>query len=163
VGEAFPVLIKLSGADYVDGGLSPEDARYAAKMLDELGIDAIEVSGGTRASGDQSPARRNIVAPHQEAYLLPLARGIKKHVRCKVMTVGGIRSFAVAERAVAHDGIDYVAMSRPLIREPDLPVRWQRGDTSPAQCRSCNACLLAGLNEGGIYCVTAAKKSAKDR
>jgi 2,4-dienoyl-CoA reductase-like NADH-dependent reductase (Old Yellow Enzyme family) len=162
VSESYPVMIKLNGADYVDGGLTAEDALIAAQTLDELGIDAIEVSGGTRASGDQSPARRSIVTPEQEAYLLPLARQVKAHVRCPVMSVGGIRSFAVAERAIVDHGIDYVAMSRPFIREPNLALRWQQGDRSAARCRSCNACFLPGLNEGGIYCVTEAKERAKD-
>lgn len=161
VGRNYPVLIKLNSADFVDGGLVIKDAIYAAKILDSEGIDAIEVSGGTPASGDQSPARLKIEKPEQEAYNLALAKEIKEAVRCPVMVVGGFRSFDVAERAVAEGDADYISMARPFIREPDLARRWREGDRSPAKCISCNGCFKPGLKEGGIYCVIEAKEREK--
>ncbi len=161
VGDDFPVMIKLNAADNLEGGLEVEDALVAARMLDTLGIDAIEVSAGTPASGGRSPARTKINAPEKEAYHLTLAGRIKAAVRCPVMVVGGFRSLEVAARAVSADGLDYVAMSRPLIREPALPARWQAGDRSPARCISCNGCFKPGLEEGGIYCIVAKKEAQK--
>mgnify|MGYP001126139779 CR=1 FL=1 len=148
-----PVLIKLSAADNLAGGLSLDDALVAATKLSAAGIDAIEVSAGTPASGKQSPVRADIDAEDKEAYNLDLARAVKKVVRCPVMVVGGFRSFDVAEEAVRESGMDYVSMARPLIREPDLPKRWLAGDRRPATCISCNGCFLPGIKEGGIYCV----------
>jgi len=153
VGENYPVMIKLNGSDFLDGGLSRDDALYAARAIDAEGIDAIEVSGGTPASGDLSPARTKINKPEKEAYNLDLAKVIKETVKCPVMVVGGFRSFEVAEKAVMDEGIDYISMARPYIREPGLPKRWEQGDTSPAKCISCNKCFKPGLKEGGIYCV----------
>jgi 2,4-dienoyl-CoA reductase-like NADH-dependent reductase (Old Yellow Enzyme family) len=75
------------------------------------------------------------------------------------MVVGGFRSYEVAERVVRESGLDHVAMSRPLIREPDLPRRWLQGDRRPAACISCNGCFKPGIEEGGIYCVQ--EKKAK--
>ncbi len=162
VGDSFPVLIKLNGADFVDGGLDLEDAVYAAKILDSKGIDAIEVSGGTPASGDKSPVRIKIEKPEQEAYNLSLARKIKEAVNCPVMVVGGIRSYDVAEKIVKDEGIDYISMARPFIREPDLSKRWRSGDTSPVKCISCNGCFTPGLKKGGIFCVIEAKEKEKN-
>ena len=71
-----------------------------------------------------------------------------------------LRSYEVAEKTVANDA-DYVSMSRPLIREPNLPARWLKGDTSPATCISCNKCFIPGIKEGGIYCVVEKEKRAK--
>jgi 2,4-dienoyl-CoA reductase-like NADH-dependent reductase (Old Yellow Enzyme family) len=159
-GDDYPVMIKLNGSDFVEGGLTRKAAMRAARMLDEEGIDAIEVSGGTSASGKKSPARRKIRKRKQEAYHLPLARKIKKVVKCPVMVVGGYRSYDVVEHTIEKEGIDYVAMSRPLIREPDLAQRWRQGDTSPAKCGSCGGCFKAGL-EGGIYCKTDAKEKKR--
>ena len=153
-------MIKLNGSDFLDGGLTTEDAVYAAKMLYGEGIDAIEVSGGTSASGDKNPVRTNIKRPEQEGYNLAPTRQIKESVNCPVMVVGGFRSHEVAERVI-NEGIDYIAMARPFIREPDLPLRWQQGDTSPARCISCNSCFKPGLDEGGIYCVVEAKEREK--
>ncbi len=77
------------------------------------------------------------------------------------MTVGGFRSHEVAERTISEAGIDYIAMARPLIREPDLPNRWQQGDHSPAKCISCNKCFVPGMRAGGIYCVV--EKKLRDK
>jgi 2,4-dienoyl-CoA reductase-like NADH-dependent reductase (Old Yellow Enzyme family) len=161
VGNDYPVLIKLNASDNLEGGLSPQDASYTAKQLSELGIDAIEVSAGTPASGDESAARAKINKPEKEAYHLKLAQEIKKAVSCPVMVVGGIRSYEIAEKALIEGGLDYISMARPLIREPNLPDRWQKGDRSPATCISCNGCFMPGIKEGGIYCVVDKKEKGK--
>jgi 2,4-dienoyl-CoA reductase-like NADH-dependent reductase (Old Yellow Enzyme family) len=161
VGEDFPVMIKLNAQDHQDGGLSLSDAVYAARMLDEAGIAAIEVSSGTAGSGKLGPVRSKINSPEKEAYNLELARGIKEKVACPVMVVGGFRSYSVAQDALESDKMDYIAMSRPFIREPQLPNRWRSGDRAPAACISCNKCFVPGLKEGGIYCVAEKKEKAK--
>ncbi len=154
------MLIKLNAADHVSGGLEIDDAVYAAKKLSGAGIDAIEISTGTPASGEKGPARSKINKPEREAYNLDLARKVKAAVGCPVVVVGGFRSYEVAEKAIRDDGMDYISMARPLIREPGLPNRWLQGDRSPAKCISCNSCFKPGLEEGGIYCVIE-KKSVK--
>jgi 2,4-dienoyl-CoA reductase-like NADH-dependent reductase (Old Yellow Enzyme family) len=161
VGGDYPVMIKLSGADNLEGGLEVDEAVYAGKKLDEAGIDAIEVSAGTAASGANGPVRGKINEPKKEAYNLELARPIKAAVSCPVMVVGGFRSYEVAKKAVKDDGMDFIAMARPLIREPGLPNRWQQGDRSPAKCISCSGCFIAGIKEGGIYCVVEKKERQK--
>ncbi len=161
VHDDYPVFIKLNAADNLAGGLEIDDAVYAAEKLAKAGIDAIEVSAGTSASGDKSPVRQKINKPDKEAYNLELARRVKTAVTCPVMVVGGFRSYEVAEKTIQKTGMDYIAMSRPLIREPDLPGRWLQGDRSPAQCISCNSCFKPGLAEGGIYCVVEKKERQK--
>jgi 2,4-dienoyl-CoA reductase-like NADH-dependent reductase (Old Yellow Enzyme family) len=163
VGNDYPVMIKLNGADNLEGGLELVDAVFAAKKLDDEGIDGIEVSGGTPVSGDRTPARIKIKDPKQEAYNIDPALQIKNVVKCPVMSVGGFRSFEVADRAVSLRGIDYIAMARPFIREPNLAGRWQQGNRSPAACISCNGCFKPGLQEGGIYCVVQKKEDEKKK
>jgi 2,4-dienoyl-CoA reductase-like NADH-dependent reductase (Old Yellow Enzyme family) len=161
VGPDFPVFAKLNGSDNLEGGLDLSDAVYAARVLDKGKIDAIEVSGGTSASGEKSPVRIKIDGPNREAYNLALAREIKKAVRCPVMVVGGFRSLEVINKALMEDGIEYISMARPFIREPQLIKRWQEGDSSPARCISCNGCFEPGIKEGGIYCVVEKKQAQK--
>ena len=161
VGPDFPVLVKLNGSDNLEGGLDIRDAVYAARLLDKEKIDAIEVSGGTSASGEKVPVRTKIDKPEREAYNLALAREIKKAVRCPIMAVGGFRSLEVINKALIEDGIDYISMARPFIREPRLIKRWKEGDLSPATCISCNGCFKPGLKEGGIYCVVEKKEARK--
>ena len=160
VGPDYPIMIKLNGSDNLAGGLTIEDAVFAAKALDKEGIDCIEVSGGPPASGDQNPARTKINSPEKEAYNLPLARRIRAAVKCPIMVVGGFRSFEVAEKTI-QESADYISMARPFIREPGLTKRWQEGDRSPARCISCNSCFMPGIKEGGIYCVVEKKEQEK--
>ena len=153
VGNDFPVIVKLNGSDNLDGGLELDDALTAARALDEEGVDAIEVSCGTPASGDQVPVRQGIERREQEAYNLPQAARIKNAVSCPVMVVGGFRSFELVEGVIRREEADYVALARPLIREPHLPKRWREGDEAKSRCISCNGCFKPGLKDGGIYCV----------
>jgi 2,4-dienoyl-CoA reductase-like NADH-dependent reductase (Old Yellow Enzyme family) len=161
VGDNYPVMIKLNAADNMDGGLGIDDAMYAARELDQAGIDAIEVSTGTPASGNKAPVREKINTPEKEAYNLESARMIKKQVDCPVMVVGGFRSREVIEKTLEDNDISYISMSRPFIREPGLVNRWLQGDGKPATCISCNGCFKPGLEEGGIYCVVEKKEKEK--
>ena len=153
VGPDFPVMIKLNSCDHLEGGLAFADALFAARLLQAGGIDAIEVSGGTPASGAESPARTRIRTAEDEGYFLENATRIKQAVACPVIAVGGFRSIEVIEEAIASGAADYVALSRPLIREPDLPNRWKSGDRTRAHCISCNGCFKPAHTEGGVYCV----------
>jgi 2,4-dienoyl-CoA reductase-like NADH-dependent reductase (Old Yellow Enzyme family) len=158
VGDDYPVFIKLNASDHVDGGLEIDDSIYTAKKLAKAGISAIEVSAGTSASGEKIPVRKKINKSEKEAYNLELARKIKEAVSCPVMVVGGFRSYRVSEKAIREDGMDYISMARPLIREPGLPNRWLQGDRKRATCISCNRCFIPGREEGGIYCVIEKRK-----
>jgi len=153
IGPNFPVLAKMTGSDFLPNGLTSDDAVYAARALDAEGVDAIEVSGGTPASGDQVPVRLKIERREQEAYNLPLAIRIKSAVKCPIMVVGGFRSFDMVKEVMDKDQADYVSLARPFIREPELVKRWQEGDTARARCISCNGCFRPAMREGGIACV----------
>ncbi|MBF0440189.1 MAG: NADH:flavin oxidoreductase [Magnetococcales bacterium] len=153
VGNDYPVLIKLNGDDFIEDGLTLEEAVLAAKALDQAGIDAIEVSGGTSASGDRTPARGRAKSSKDEGYHRSLAQRIKEAVQCPIMVVGGFRSREVIEQTLQEGVADYIALARPFIREPNLAAKWHQGQTEAAGCQSCNGCFKPGLEEGGIYCV----------
>jgi len=158
VGKEFPVFIKLNGDDHLENGFEEKEAVKIAKQLSDIGINALEISSGSAASGKKGPARAKINLPEKEAYNLNLALAIKKEVECPVICVGGFRSFPVAQRAVAEKGMDFISLSRPLIREPDLPKIWAANETHDSECISCNKCFIPGLSRGGIYCVPSRKK-----
>lgn len=153
VGSDYPVTIKLTATDHLDGGLQPQDGVAIAQRLEELGIDAIEVSSGSSASGDMSPARQKIDSPEKEAYNAELSRMIKQAVTVPVIVVGGLRSCDVMQRLLWEGDADLFALSRPLIREPGLPEIWRRDDGYTAACISCNGCFRPGLKGEGIYCI----------
>ena len=57
------------------------------------------------------------------------------------------------EAILAAGDADAVALCRPLIREPELPARWRRGDRRRAACISCRGCFTPAMKGSGVRCV----------
>jgi 2,4-dienoyl-CoA reductase-like NADH-dependent reductase (Old Yellow Enzyme family) len=185
VGPTFPVLCKLNLKDFFFGGLSPRESFLAAHRLAEMGLDALEISGGIYETGlhttrgdpfmplareQKNPLKRLLLevalrleAPRtgfEEAYFLPYAVELKASLPIPLILVGGIRRPEVAEAILEAGHADLISMSRPLIREPGLPNRWLAGNREPAQCVSCNQCLRAPMLGGRLQCYWKGTKPA---
>lgn len=154
VGRNYPVLIKMNGSDFIENGITVSDSLQAAKLFSEAGFDAIELSGGIIRAGKLAPSRPGINAVDQEAYFRDYARKFKDVITTPLILVGGLRSFEVADALIESGIADYIAMSRPFIREPDLVNRWKDGDRRRAACKSDNLCFHPGFEGKGVYCVT---------
>ncbi len=153
VGDDYPLLIKLNCQDFIENGLSLEDSLEAGRLLVDAGVDAIELSGGIITGAQLSPSRLDINSEEKEAYFKKDAQSFKKSIDVPLILVGGVRSFQVARSLVEEGTADYISMSRPFIREPDLIARWRSGDYSQSQCISDNKCFAPGRKGIGIYCV----------
>lgn len=148
VGDEYPVLVKINSTDGPtgEGYLTPADVVAAVRSLVEWGVCAVEVSGGHREARSVM-SRPGVVLPEQEAYFADAARALKAAVDVPVILVGGLRSLSVMEGVVASGAADLVALSRPLVCEPDLVNRLRAGQAK-AICSSCNACF----NPAGLRC-----------
>ncbi|MFZ1955710.1 MAG: NADH:flavin oxidoreductase [Desulfobacterales bacterium] len=161
-GKSFPVLIKMNSEDFVEGGFSRRDMLDVCKMLESAGIDAIELSGGTSFSGKFIPVRTGkFDTPDRQVFYRQAAKDYKINIKTPLILVGGIRSLEVAEQLVEKSQTDYVAISRPLIREPKLIQRWQSGDRTKSACQSDNLCFKPTRAGQGIYCVTEEREKKK--
>ena len=161
VGREYPVLVKMNCRDFIENGLVAEDSLEVGAMLASEGIDAIELSGGVLVGGKLSPSRMGIKSEDKEAYFQEDARAFKKKVPVPLILVGGNRSFQVAERLLNEGCADYISMSRPFIREPNLINRWKAGDLKPATCKSDNQCFGPARKGQGIYCLTEERERKK--
>jgi 2,4-dienoyl-CoA reductase-like NADH-dependent reductase (Old Yellow Enzyme family) len=154
------VTMKIGFVDAVpeSGGLGLEEAIRRAGRLVEAGLDAVEVScnamrrptdsaaqyvavGSRRALRDWLVHRVGKPA-HPEAYFAPWARALREDVDTTIVVVGGMRRRETMEALLTAGDCDFVALARPLIREPDLPAQLGRGRTGQADCTSCNLCLM---------------------
>ncbi len=133
-GEDFLISAKLNSRDLTEGGITQEDGLVICKMLSDAGMDVIEVSGNPSALGA-------IKVGINEAYHLDFAIRLKEMIDTPVILVGGHRSIESMEQILNTTSIEYLAISRPLLREPDLIKRWENGDRAPSRCISCNVCL----------------------
>lgn len=161
LGPKFPILVKINSQDFLDGGLTVEESIQVGALLQQGGIDAIELSGGTIVSGKLGPSRRGVNSEEKEAYFWEAAKAFKDRLCVPLILVGGIRSYRVAEQLVEENYADYIAMSRPFIREPALVNRWASGDLRRAACLSDNQCFGPARAGDGIYCVVERKPKQK--
>ena len=140
-GQDYPLFIKMNIDDYVEGGLTLEETRKTARLLSDLGMDAIEISGGTLELSIWKCLVPGIKSREQEAYFLPYAPEIKSEIRCPLILVGGMRTPALMEEILQQKKADFISLCRPFIREPDLVNKIEQGQEDPVTCISCNKCL----------------------
>ena len=126
VSPSFVVAVKLNSADFQRGGFDADDARQVIAWLAPLGVDLVELSGGSY----ESPAMTGRPADHRtrarEAYFLDLAAELVATSPLPLMLTGGITRLATAERVLA-SGVAVVGMGTALALTPDLPDRWRAG------------------------------------
>ncbi|WP_395396434.1 NADH:flavin oxidoreductase/NADH oxidase family protein (plasmid) [Novosphingobium sp. BL-8A] len=132
VSPGFAVAVKLNSADFQRGGFSPEDARSVVQMLTPLGVDLVELSGGSYEAPAMMGSSRDERTLAREAYFLEFARDIADVAEMPLMVTGGIRRRAVAQ-AVIDSGIAMAGIATAIAIRPDLPNRWLQGsDEAPA-------------------------------
>lgn len=131
VSPAFAVAVKLNSADFQRGGFSPDDARAVVEMLAPLGVDLVELSGGSYEAPAMTGAARDQRSLAREAYFLEFAREIATVATLPLMVTGGIRRYSVAEQVLS-SGVAMVGIATALAIDPDLPQHWQQGrDPAP--------------------------------
>jgi 2,4-dienoyl-CoA reductase-like NADH-dependent reductase (Old Yellow Enzyme family) len=151
VGDDYPLFIKLGMTDNLDqvpDGLTPDDGARVVSRLADLGLDAVELSGGIGGGQSDFNARLAVGTKAPEAYFRSLSRRAKTATDLPVILVGGLRSRVVMDDVLATGDADLISMCRPLIREPDLPGRLQRGETSVAACISGGRCWANETGQG---------------
>jgi 2,4-dienoyl-CoA reductase-like NADH-dependent reductase (Old Yellow Enzyme family) len=173
----FPILVKMNCTDYLEGGVNIHTFPDLVREIEQAGVDAIEVSGGmweclVRSEGELGfrpvPApesHTHITNPEKQSYFLKYAE--KLDLGIPVILVGGNRDVERLEEIVNRGKVDFIALSRPLIREPNLPNRWLEGRGShTTECISCNSCIFSmhvhpGKPEPGL--VTCVHKNDKSQ
>ena len=146
VGPDYPLWLKLNSADYMEeGGMTFEESKEVMSMAVSAGINAIEVSGGNTASLPRQGPIRAIRRTKEPMYFASYAAEAATILKGKadVGVVGGFRNVSDMEACLESTDISFISLSRPLLREPDLPRRWRDGSQDPALCISCSRCFKA--------------------
>lgn len=171
VGKDYPILIKMNAYDTMKNGQKLDEGIRAAEMMAEMGFDGIEVSCGIFEDGmsflrgnfpvdivlddlgmfRKQPVLRFLVRhfskylvktiPYSDEYNLEAAWIIKSKVKVPVFVVGGNTNPESMENMVSKGEVDYISLSRALVREPNFPERIMGGSKEPSKCIHCNHCL----------------------
>ncbi|SFE22793.1 oxidoreductase [Roseivivax sediminis] len=123
VGPAFPVGLKINATDRLEGGTTEGDALEVLSSLEGLGLDLIDISGGTYFPG--APAASD--GSGGGAYFRDVAARAKRVVSAPVMLTGGIKTRAEAAGIVASGDADAVGLARAFALDPALPESWRAG------------------------------------
>lgn len=128
--EDTPLLVRLSGTDWVEGGWTLDDSVEVSKLLKAEGVDLIDCSSGGATRSAQIP-----VGP---GYQVQLAERIRRDADIATGAVGMITEPAQAETILAEGRADLILMGRQLLREPYWAQRaWVdlNSDTPPPIAR----------------------------
>jgi 2,4-dienoyl-CoA reductase-like NADH-dependent reductase (Old Yellow Enzyme family) len=120
VGPDFPISIKLNSADFQKGGFTMEDSMKVVKHLSELGMDLIEISGGTYETPVMTGTNIKESTKAREAYFLDYCEEVRKIVKSPLMLTGGFRTSHGMNEALASGVCDMVGIARSLAINPNF-------------------------------------------
>jgi 2,4-dienoyl-CoA reductase-like NADH-dependent reductase (Old Yellow Enzyme family)/thioredoxin reductase len=145
VGRDLLIEVRISGAEFVPGGIVIEEAIEFTKLIEDK-IDFIHVSAGIH-----DPKHMTVVHPcgfRPPMPNVPLAEAMKKSgLKIPVITIGGIQELSGAEKVLAEGKADIVSIARGLIADPHLIEKAyaNRGD----DVRPCIKCMRC--HDSAVY------------
>lgn len=149
----FPLLVRISATEYVDGGYTEEEAIALVQALERAGVVAIDLSGGTNESPLLS---RYCIQPPSfpRRCLEPYARPLKRAVKIPTIIAGRIITPQDAEAVLQAESADFISLGRALLADPHWCAKAFGEAAAPIRpCISCNVCFERLTLERDVACV----------
>ena len=121
VGSGYPIGIKINSADFQNGGFTELESLEVIRLLENEGIDLIEISGGTYEKPAMIQGDRKKSTLAREAYFLDYIKKARKLIKTPLLLTGGFRSVSVMENALEDGHLDVIGLARPFCLYPNLP------------------------------------------
>jgi 2,4-dienoyl-CoA reductase-like NADH-dependent reductase (Old Yellow Enzyme family)/thioredoxin reductase len=153
VGDEFPILCRISGDEFIEGGASLAEMKLVTELLEKGGADVIDVSVGALESTERT------IPPQafEHGCNIGLAAEIKRSVNIPVIGVGRIKTLQEADTLLRDKKVDLVAMGRALLADPELLQKARNGGNI-RPCIACNQGCIGRLNSGvAITCLVNAR------
>ncbi len=137
-GDDYPVVVRHSGAELMEGGNTLEDSVKIAKLFEDAGADAISIQVGWHES--RVPT---VAASVPRGAFVFLARSMRPHLSVPVITCNRINDPFLAEQVLADGSADFIAMARALNADPYFAKKVREGRVDEIiPCTGCNeGCL----------------------
>ena len=147
--DDFPVIVKFTPDQRVEGFRTIEEGREMAKILEDAGVDALHVDTGCYEEWYQAIT----TVYSTEGHKLDVQKEIKKIVEIPVLGDGKLFSPKLAASVVNDEILDYVGLAHQMLADPYWPNKVKAGKTEDiVPCVGCNECLLAGFSGKHYYC-----------
>jgi 2,4-dienoyl-CoA reductase-like NADH-dependent reductase (Old Yellow Enzyme family) len=152
VGPDFPVGVRLSASEWMEGGFTPDDILAVAQALERDGlIDFVDVSTGSYFRHDKI-----IGAMHEDpGYELADSRRITGGLSVPTIVAGRLTTLAEAEAVLAAGDADLVSFVRALIADPHMPAKSFAGREAEVRpCINCNQRCIGNVGRRApVACV----------
>jgi 2,4-dienoyl-CoA reductase-like NADH-dependent reductase (Old Yellow Enzyme family) len=143
------ISVRVSGNEFVDDGLTPPDFEEIIPMLEQAGMDMLNVSAGVYGSMER------IVPPASlgETPHIDIAAELKQFATAPVCAVGSVFSLDTAETIISSGKADMVAMGRAQVADPEIVKKSVCGqDADIQECTRCNTCTFWTTGDPQMYC-----------
>ena len=151
VGPAFPLIMRISGDEYIEGGRTIEETVEVCKVMEKAGIDCFDVSGGITGTYLFSIAPYNL--PGLKGFMMPSAKAIKEAVSVPVIGAGGVRDPEYAEQLLQEGYVDLVSLGRSMIADPDFCKKAMCGRNADIRpCLTCGNCFTEIAHDRILTC-----------
>ena len=156
VGPDFPIWVRIDAEEmHTPGGITMEEALKTAKLCEEYGANAINVSAYARLP--TGTAFTDAPIPQKQNAYREFARDIKKAVNVPIISAGRWE-LDDAATAITNGEIDFVAMGRKLLADPDLANKLQANTAQNVRpCIYCYVCVSEIFINKGIKCAVNAQ------
>jgi 2,4-dienoyl-CoA reductase-like NADH-dependent reductase (Old Yellow Enzyme family)/thioredoxin reductase len=149
----FPLIIRLSATEFIDGGYSDADIIELSKTLEKQGVAALDLSGGSNESPQLS---KYCIQPPSfpRGCLGPYAKPIKQAVNIPVLVAGRVVDPADGEKLLADGCADFISVGRALYADPHWCLKAFGEAKAPIRkCIACNVCFERLTLEKDVACV----------
>jgi 2,4-dienoyl-CoA reductase-like NADH-dependent reductase (Old Yellow Enzyme family)/thioredoxin reductase len=149
----FPLVVRLSASEFVEGGYSEADIVELAKRLEQAGVAALDLSGGSNESPQLS---KYCIQPPSFARgcLGPYAKPVRQAVRIPVFVAGRVVDPADAEALLVAECADFISVGRALYADPHWCRKaFGRVKAPIRKCIACNVCFERLTLERDVACV----------
>ena len=144
VGKEYPILLRLAGNEFMEGGNTNNEARLFAIEAEKAGVDLFDVTGGWH---ETRVPQLTMCVPRQ-GYVY-LAQGIKSVVSVPVLASNRINDPGTGEEILRNGAADMVTMARGLLADPDLPNKARAGKSRLIyHCVACNQGCFDSIFQG---------------
>lgn len=124
LGKDFPIGIKINSTDFKEDGLTEEDSLETIVELANLGLDFVEISGGTY----ERPAMMGATSTFSnKVFFAEYSKKLKQKIEIPVVVTGGIRSINVMNTLLNDNTTDFIGIARPLTIDPNIPNKIKQG------------------------------------
>ena len=124
LGKNFTIGIKINSTDFKEDGLTEEDSLKTIIELANLGLDFVEISGGTY----ERPAMMGATSKStNQVFFAEYSKKLKQKIEIPVVVTGGIRSINAMNTLLNDNTTDFIGIARPLTIDPNIPNKIKQG------------------------------------